>query len=116
MQGNFTDIKAIIRNNKRQGYQFFDPKTMAFWGSAVHNELYGGCVFVTKDDDFQRNTMYSVRVAMDDGSIHSYAFNEFETSADAHSKAKQIGMAIVDGMLSWRDADKNFVDSTLLGL
>ena len=116
MQGKFADINAIIRNNKRNDYQFFSPKSMAFWGSSVHDEVYGGCVFVTRDNDFHGNPMYSVRIAMDDGSIHSYAFNEFETSKDAHRKAKQVGMAIVDGMLSWNARSGDFEDSTLLGL
>ena len=116
MQGNYTDINAIIRNNRRNDYQFFSPKSMAFWGSSVHDEVYGGCVFVTRDNDFQGNPMYSIRIAMDDGSIHSYAFNEFETSKDAHRKAKQVGMAIADGIMTWNDKTNDFENSTLLGL
>ena len=116
MQGKFTDINAIIRNNKRNHFHFFDPKSMAFWGSSVHDEVYGGCVFVTRDNDFHGNPMYSVRIAMEDGSIHSYAFNEFETSKEAHNKAKEVGMAIAEGFMSWNARSGDFEDTTLLGL
>ena len=70
---------------------------MKFFSTRLHTNFYGGCVFVTSDKNFEGDRMYSVRVGMDNGSVHSYAFVEYDTRSKAHKEAKWLGKALASG-------------------
>tara|TARA_R110002012_G_scaffold178838_1_gene344081 strand:- start:599 stop:955 length:357 start_codon:yes stop_codon:yes gene_type:complete len=97
MQGSFTSISQFRQLNYQQGYHWFDKSTMSFFGTRLHTDIYGGCVFVTSDKTFEGVRKYSVRVGMDDGTINSYAFVEYDTRSEAHREAKWLGKALASG-------------------
>ena len=79
MQGTYKSLFQFRQFNYQQGYHWFDASSMKFFGTRLHADLYGGCVFVTSDKNYKGDRMYSVRVGMDNGSVHSYAFVEYDT-------------------------------------
>ena len=115
MQGQYNTVAEIKRANKKEGYQFFNPQTMKFWGSKVYGQLYGGCVFVTSDRNFDYSTGYNIRVGMDDGSIHSYSFGTLDTLEDAKAIAKRLGESIASGATSWNAERGEFITQFLFG-
>lgn len=113
MQGTYKSISAISNKNYSIGHHWFDTSTMSFFGTRIHSDLYGGCVFVTSDKQYNGERMYSVRVAMDDGTIHSYAFVEYDTRAQAHKEGKWLGQALTNGEMGWSNTRCEFVSNEL---
>ena len=97
MQGTYKTLFQFRQFNYQQGYHWFDASSMKFFGTRLHADLYGGCVFVTSDKNYKGDRMYSVRVGMKDGTINSYAFVEYDTRSEAHREAKWLGKALASG-------------------
>jgi len=97
MQGTFKSLFQFRQFNYQQGNHWFDISSMKFFSTRLHTNFYGGCVFVTSDKNFEGDRMYSVRVGMDNGSVHSYAFVEYDTRSEAHKEAKWLGKALASG-------------------
>mgnify|MGYP001280628104 FL=1 len=52
------EIKALT---KAQGYNFFSPDTMQFFDSVIEDDVFGGCVFVTSEQNGYGNPrLYTV--------------------------------------------------------
>ena len=101
---NFNSISQIKRANENAGRYFFSPSTMRMFNCRVHDAVYGGCVFVTSE----RNThttnprAFTIRIAMSDGSINTYGgFGDYSTRYEAHSEAKFVGQALLDGRMTY---------------
>ena len=97
MQGTFKSLFQFRQFNYQQGNHWFDIASMKFFSTRLHTNFYGGCVFVTSDKNFEGDRKYSVRVGMDNGSVHSYAFVEYDTRSEAHKEAKWLGNALASG-------------------
>lgn len=97
MQGTYKTLFQFRQFNYQQGYHWFDASSMKFFGTRLHADLYGGCVFVTSDKNYEGVRKYSVRVGMKDGTINSYAFVEYDTRSEAHREAKWLGKALASG-------------------
>jgi len=100
-QGNFSSVYSFRSHNYSQGYNWFDSSNMRMFGTRLHDTMYGGCVFVTSDKTHDGKRKYSVRVAMADGSVHSYAFVQYDTRHEAHKEAKWLASALKDGRMAW---------------
>ena len=50
------EIKAL---NKAQGYNFFSPDTMQFFDSVIEDDVFGGCVFVTSEQNGYGNVIHA---------------------------------------------------------
>ena len=109
MQGSFKSISQFRQLNYQQGYHWFDASSMKFFGTRLHADLYGGCVFVTSDKQYNGDRKYSVRVGMKDGTINSYAFVEYDTRSEAHREAKWLGSALKNGTMRWCNDSYEFV-------
>jgi len=116
-QGQFHSISQVINNNSANGYYFFSKGAMRGFNSRVHDSLYGGCVFVTSE----RNDMpymppqprvYTVRVAMDNGSIETYgSMGDYETRIQAHSAARELAKELAVGSMVYCRQSYGFVDA-----
>ena len=109
MQGTFKSLFQFRQFNYQQGNHWFDISSMKFFSTRLHTNFYGGCVFVTSDKNFEGDRMYSVRVGMDNGSVHSYAFVEYDTRSEAHTEAKWLGKALESSEMVWNDHTCDFV-------
>lgn len=109
MQGSFKSLSQFRQLNYQQGYYWFDKSSMSFFGTRLHTDLYGGCVFVTSDKQYNGDRKYSVRVAMKDGTINSYAFVEYDTRSEAHREAKWLGNALASGDAIYDTSQHKFV-------
>ncbi len=114
MQGTFKSLFQFRQFNYQQGNHWFDISSMKFFSTRLHTNFYGGCVFVTSDKNFEGDRMYSVRVGMDNGSVHSYAFVEYDTRSEAHKEAKWLGKALESSEMVWDDHTCDFVSTELL--
>ena len=114
MQGTFKSLFQFRQFNYQQGNHWFDISSMKFFSTRLHTNFYGGCVFVTSDKNFEGDRMYSVRVGMDNGSVHSYAFVEYDTRSEAHKEAKWLGKALASSEMVWDDHTCDFVSTELL--
>jgi hypothetical protein len=114
---NLNQIFQIKRANENSGRQFFSKGAMRWFNTRVHDAVYGGCVFVTSE----RNDMpysapqprvYTVRVAMADGSIQTYgSLGDYATRADAHSDARWLGTQLKNGSMVYCSQTYGFVES-----
>ena len=52
---------------------------------------------------------YSVRVAMSDGTIRSYAFCEYSSKREADKEAKWLGNALRSGKMRWCNDTFEFI-------
>jgi hypothetical protein len=91
--GDFQNIEEVKTQNKRKGQHFFDASTMRFFGSRVGYRIYGGCYFVTSEQDnyggYARR--YTVRVAYACGDIDTVGdFQAYATRAQAVKAIKQL--------------------------
>tara|TARA_Y100000289_G_scaffold41425_1_gene41053 strand:- start:615 stop:1058 length:444 start_codon:yes stop_codon:yes gene_type:complete len=115
--GNFNQIFQIQRANENGGRHFFSKGAMRGFNSRVHDVVYSGCVFVTSE----RNNMpysapqprvYTVRVAMADGSIQTYgSVGDYATRYDAHSTAQWLGNKLKNGSMVYCSQTYDFVES-----
>jgi hypothetical protein len=117
--GNFTSIDHVKQHNTQQGYLWFTPDTMRYHKTQLGTDLFGGCVFVSSekhDMPYQppQPRKYSIRVAMDNGSIQTYAFHQYDTMREAKREAKWLGEALKNGTMRWCNDTYEFVSSGLL--
>lgn len=104
---DFNIIEQIIRANENSGRYFFSKGAMKSFNSRVHSNVYSGCVFVTSE----RNNMpysrpqprvYTVRIAMEDGSIETYGnMGDYATRSQAHTQAQWLGNALRNGTVAY---------------
>lgn len=47
----FLTIEEIIKKSSARGGHFFDKETLEFFGSKVLPKVYGGCYFITSEQD-----------------------------------------------------------------
>jgi hypothetical protein len=104
---DFNIIEQIIRANENSGRYFFSKGAMKSFNSRVHSSVYSGCVFVTSE----RNNMpysrpqprvYTVRIAMEDGSIETYgSMGDYATRSQAHTQAQWLGNALRNGTVAY---------------
>ena len=117
--GSFNSIYEVKSNNRNNGYNWFSPDTLRWFNGKVYDVLYGGCVFVSSEKDIpfrgsvpQRE--YSVRVAMDNGTIERYGV--YNTKRQADREAQWLAKALANGTIEWCNTDYTFKESTLLPL
>lgn len=118
--GNFNQVFQIKRANENSGRYFFSKGAMRSFNSRVHDVVYSGCVFVTSE----RNDMpycppqprvYTVRVAMSDGSIETYgSMGDYATRAEAHREAAWLGNALRAGTVAYNTRTYKFEPVELL--
>jgi len=117
--GSFNSIYEVKSNNRNNGYNWFSPETLRWFNGKVYDVLFGGCVFVSSEKDIpfrgsvpQRE--YSVRVAMDNGTIERYGI--YNTKRQADREAQWLAKALANGTIVWCNTDWKFKESTLLPL
>jgi hypothetical protein len=112
--GNFSYLSQIRSANRQIGNHWFDPDTLRFFKGKVYEGVYGGCVFVSSEKNdspysYPSPRKYSVRVAMEDGSIQSYAFAMYDSKREADREAKWLGNALKNGAMRWCNDSCEFV-------
>ena len=112
--GNFSYLSQIRSANREIGNHWFDPDTLRFFKGKVYEGVYGGCVFVSSEKNgspysYPSPRKYSVRVAMEDGSIQSYAFGMYDSKREADREAKWLGSALKNGTMRWCNDSYEFV-------
>ena len=118
--GTFSTISQIIRLNESSGRYFFSPSAMRSFNCRVHENVYGGCVFVTSEKNDMpycapQPRVYTVRVAFEDGSIHTYgALGDYATRADAHSDARWLAAGLKAGTIVYDRDVFDFVETTIM--
>jgi len=118
--GNFSTISQIKRLNESSGRHWFSPSSMRWFNSRVHDNVYGGCVFVTSEKNDMpycapQPRVYTVRVAMDDGSIETYgSMGDYATRADAHADARWLAAGLRAGTIVYDTSKYDFVETTIL--
>tara|TARA_B100000963_G_scaffold41026_1_gene30513 strand:- start:1164 stop:1538 length:375 start_codon:yes stop_codon:yes gene_type:complete len=118
--GNFSTISQIKRLNESSGRHWFSPSSMRCFNSRVHDNVYGGCVFVTSEKNDMpycapQPRVYTVRVAMDDGSIQTYgSMGDYATRADAHADARWLATRLKNGTMEYDTSEYKFVEVTIL--
>ncbi len=81
-------IRMIEHANASAGFHFFDPDTLQFFRSRVHDTVYGAATFVTSERPPNGPRRYTVREARPDGSIDTVGeFMAYGTSLAAHAAA-----------------------------
>ena len=117
--GSFNSIYEVKSNNRNNGYNWFSPETLRWFNGKVYDVLFGGCVFVSSEKDIpfrgsvpQRE--YSVRVAMDNGTIERYGI--YNTKRQADREAQWLAKALANGTVVWCNDDYTFKEPTLLPL
>jgi len=115
---NLNAVFQVKRLNEQNGQHFFSPDAMRSFRCRVHDSLYGGCVFVTSEQErpsrFNWNPVrvYTVRVAMADGSIQTYgSMGDYATRADAHTDARWLGKQLKSGSMVYCSQTYDFVES-----
>lgn len=118
--GTFSSVSQIKRLNESSGRYFFSPSAMRGFRSRVHDNVYGGCVFVTSEKNDMpycapQPRMYTVRVAMADGSIRTYgSIGDYATRAEAHSVARLLAAGLKAGVMVYDDSQFDFVQTTVV--
>ena len=118
--GSFSSVSQIKRLNESSGRYFFSPSAMRGFRSRVHDSVYGGCVFVTSEKNDMpycapQPRVYTVRVAMADGSIQTYgSLGDYATRADAHSDARWLAAGLQAGTIVYDDSKYDFLQTTVV--
>lgn len=118
--GTFNSISQIKSTNASNGRYFFSPNSMRFFNSRVHDTLYSGCVFVTSERNVTpycapQPRAYTVRIAMEDGSIETYgSIGDYATRAQAHREAQWLGNALRNGRVAYNPNTYKFETTSLL--
>ena len=118
--GTFSTISQIKRLNESNGRHFFSPSTMRYFNCRVHDVVYGGCVFVTSEKNDMpyrapQPRIYTVRVAFDDASIHTYgSLGDYATRSDAHADARWLAAGLKAGTITYDTSKYDFVETTIL--
>ena len=92
-------IKEIKALNKAQGYNFFSPDTMQFFDSVIEDDVFGGCVFVTSEQNGYGNPrLYTVRAIRANGQIETLSdFQGIETLKQALAQARIMASELSQG-------------------
>ena len=104
---DFNIIEQIIRANENSGRYFFSKGAMRSFNCRVHRNVYSGCVFVTSERNnvpYSRPQprVYTVRIAMEDGSIETYgSLGDYATRSQAHTQAQWLGNALRNGTVAY---------------
>lgn len=93
MSKPFRTIEDIKRVNAIRGDHFFDPDTMRWFRSRVHDAVYpapGGAYFVTSEANLGWGIPreYRLRWASEDGNITT--LQVFASRSGAHARAKSM--------------------------
>ena len=98
------DIYDIQEINEESGYCFFDPSTMQSSSVRIHDNIYGGCVFVTSELIIppqslslrsRRHRSFVVHMVTEDGDIQTIGSSRGYSRRDkAHAVAKALGNEI----------------------
>ena len=118
--GNFSTISQIKRLNESNGRYFFSPSAMRSFNCRVHENVYGGCVFVTSEKNDMpycapQPRVYTVRVAFDDATIQTYgSLGDYATRADAHADARWLAAGLKAGTITYDTSIYDFVEATIL--
>jgi len=118
--GSFNSIYEVKDNNRNNGYHWFSTETLRWFNGKVYDVLFGSCVFVSSEKENRSRftpypqRQYSVRVAMDNGSIERYGV--YDTKRQADRDAQWLAKALADGTIVWCNTDWTFKESTLLPL
>lgn len=112
--GNFNSIYEVKSLNRNSGYHWFDPGTLKWFNGKVYDVLYSGCVFVSseKDKPFRGSTPqreYSVRVAMSDGTISTYA--KYGSKREADKEARWLGKELASHNWIYCNTTYNFIEA-----
>jgi hypothetical protein len=96
---NVNQVFQLKRLHENNGGYFFSKESMRFFSSRIHSDVYGGCVFVTSEQNSSRryeySRLYTVRYMDADGSTRTVGeFQGFDTRSKAHTFAKNIGIEI----------------------
>ena len=108
-------ISQIKANNARNGYYFFSKGAMRSFNSRVHDVVYNNCVFVTSEKNDMpysrpQPRVFTVRVAMDNGSIETYGnMGDYATRAQAHAAARELGKDLATGQVVYCSKAWDFV-------
>lgn len=95
----FKTMNEIIEASQNRGGHFFDRQTLQFFGSRVHNTVYGGRYFITSEQDkgvrlsdgkhvqaWDGERRYTIRVCDDEGFINTVGeFGGFTSLVAAES-------------------------------
>ena len=85
-------ISQIKYASKAIGSHFFSEGAMRVWGSRIHSQVYGGCIFVTSETRPFFARAYTIRMIDSTGSIRTIGeYQEHDTRYSAHSYAKYLG-------------------------
>tara|TARA_B100000287_G_scaffold319739_1_gene303564 strand:+ start:989 stop:1300 length:312 start_codon:yes stop_codon:yes gene_type:complete len=92
-------IKEVRALNKAQGYNFFSPDTLQFFNSIVIEDVFGGCVFVTSEQNGYGNPrLYTIRAIQANGRIETLSdFQEFEALNQAIGEAQRFASKLSKG-------------------
>jgi len=112
--GKFNSISQIKRTNENNGRYFFSPSAFGAFNSRVHDAVYSGCVFVTSEKNDMpycapQPRVYTVRIAMEDGSIETYgSLGDYATRSQAHAQAQWLGNALRSGVVAYNPQTYKF--------
>ena len=118
--GSFNSIYEVKSSNRNNGYHWFSSETLRWFNGRVYDVLFGSCVFVSSEkENYSRFTpnpqrQYSVRVAMDNGSIERYGV--YDTKRQADRDAQWLAEALTNGTIVWCNTDWTFKEPSLLPL
>jgi hypothetical protein len=91
--GLYRSVAEVEDANRRAGYHFFSADALRFFGSRIHDNLYGRAVFVTSELDFYgTERRYTVRLATAGGNIREVGgFQAYGSRSGAHAAAQRAG-------------------------
>ena len=118
--GTFSTISQIKRLNESNGRYFFSAGAMRSFNCRVHENLYGGCVFVTSEKNDMpfcapQPRIYTVRVAFDDATIQTYgSLGDYATRSAAHADARWLAAGLKAGTIVYDTSIYEFVETTIL--
>tara|TARA_B100001113_G_scaffold306383_2_gene267540 strand:+ start:1004 stop:1318 length:315 start_codon:yes stop_codon:yes gene_type:complete len=92
-------IKEIKALNTAQGYKFFSRETLQFFDSVIEDDVFGGCVFITSEQNGYGNPrLYTVRAIQANGRIETLSdFQGIETLKQALAEARTMASKLSQG-------------------
>lgn len=88
----FKTMAQVYAANRALGHLWFDPGTMRFWRSQIESGLCAGRYFISSEQpDDESPRWYTVREALEDGSIRSASeYGEFRSLAEARKYVRKL--------------------------